>query len=97
MTRYHPAGGPNVRVDSHVYAGYRVPPNYDSMIAKLIVHGKTRREAIAMMARALAEFAIEPIKTTIPFHQTVMGNPDFLSGKYSTSFVNQLLGVSQTE
>jgi len=97
VTRYHPAGGPNVRVDSHVYAGYRVPPHYDSMIAKLIVHGKTRREAIAIMARALAEFSIEPIKTTIPFHQTVMGNPDFLSGKYSTNFVNQLLGVSETE
>ncbi|OGX41181.1 MAG: acetyl-CoA carboxylase biotin carboxylase subunit [Omnitrophica WOR_2 bacterium RIFCSPHIGHO2_02_FULL_68_15] len=97
VTRYHPAGGPNVRVDSHVYAGYRVPPNYDSMIAKLIVHGRTRREAIAIMARALGEFAIEPIKTTIPFHQTVMGNPDFLSGRYSTNFVNQLLGVSQTE
>ncbi|MBI4227539.1 MAG: acetyl-CoA carboxylase biotin carboxylase subunit [Candidatus Omnitrophica bacterium] len=97
ITRYHPAGGPNVRVDSHVYAGYRVPPTYDSMIAKLIVHGRTRREAIAIMSRALAEFTIEPIKTTIPFHQAVMGNPDFLSGNYSTNFVNQLLGLSPTE
>jgi len=97
VTSYHPAGGPDVRVDSHVYAGYRVPPFYDSMIAKLIVHGRSRREAIQTMQRALSEFIIEPIKTTIPFHQTVMGNPEFLSGRYSTSFVNQLLGVAQTE
>ena len=96
VTMYHPAGGPNVRVDSHVYTGYRVPPFYDSMIAKLIVHGRNRREAIGIMSRALSEFTIEPIKTTIPFHQTVMGNPDFLSGKYSTAFVAQLLGT-QTE
>ncbi len=96
ITMYHPAGGPNVRVDSHVYTGYRVPPFYDSMIAKLIVHGRNRREAISMMSRALSEFTIEPIKTTIPFHQTVMGNPDFLSGNYSTAFVAQLLGT-QTE
>ena len=97
ITLYHPPGGPSVRVDSHVYAGYRVPPYYDSMIAKLIVVGRTRREAIQTMQRALSEFAIEPIKTTIPFHHTVMGNPDFLSGRYSTSFVNQLLGMSPTE
>ncbi|MBI4313283.1 MAG: acetyl-CoA carboxylase biotin carboxylase subunit, partial [Candidatus Omnitrophica bacterium] len=94
---YHPAGGPNVRVDSHVYTGYRIPPFYDSMIAKLIVYGKNRKEAIQTMQRALSEFTIDPIKTTIPFHQTVLGNPDFLSGKYSTNFVNHLLGVSQTE
>ena len=97
VTTYHPAGGPRVRVDSHVYAGCLVPPHYDSMIAKLIVHGRDRREAIQIMQRALHEFTIEPIKTTIPFHQTVLNHPSFISGKYSTSFVNHLLGISQTE
>ncbi len=97
ITMYHAPGGPGVRVDSHVYNGYNVPPFYDSMIAKVIVHGKNRGEAIQMMQRALSEFVIDPIKTTIPFHQTVLNNPDFVSGKYSTNFVNLLLGLSQTE
>ena len=97
VTFYHPPGGPNVRVDSHVYAGYKVPTYYDSMIAKVIVHGSHRREAVAMMSRALSEFTIEPIKTTIPFHQTVMNNPDFLSGRFTTNFVNRLLGIPQAE
>src|SRR5688572_13265512 len=70
-------GGPGVRIDSHAYAGYRIPPNYDSMIGKLIVHRPTRSEAIATMRRALAEFHVSPIKTTIPLHLQIMDNPYF--------------------
>src|SRR5581483_6936839 len=70
-------GGPGVRIDSHVYAGYRIPPNYDSMIGKLIIHRRTRGEAIAAMKRALGEFYVSPIKTTIPLHLQIMDNPHF--------------------
>ncbi len=72
-------GGPGVRLDSHVYAGYRIPPNYDSMIGKLIVHRPTRAAAIAAMKRALGEFHIAPIKTTIPLQMQIMDNPNFRS------------------
>jgi acetyl-CoA carboxylase biotin carboxylase subunit len=84
-------GGPGVRVDSHAYAGYRIPPNYDSMIGKLIVHRKTRTEAIAVMKRALSEFFISPIKTTIPLHLQIMDNQFFLSGNVDTGFVERVL------
>jgi len=83
----HIPGGPGIRVDTHVYAGYEVPKYYDSMIAKLIAWGRNREEAIARMKRALDEFKIEGIKTTIPFHQKVMRDERFLSGKYTTKFL----------
>ena len=83
----HTPGGHGVRVDSHVYAGYVIPPNYDSMIAKLITTAQTRKEAIAKMRRALDEFVIEGIKTTIPFHRQLMDDPDYISGNYTTKFM----------
>ncbi|MDN3507559.1 MAG: acetyl-CoA carboxylase biotin carboxylase subunit [Simkaniaceae bacterium] len=88
---YIPPGGPNVRIDSACYAGYKIPPNYDSMIAKLIIHGKDRDEAIAIAKRALAEFHIGPINTTIPFHQYMLDNPTFLSGIYTLDFLDALI------
>ena len=84
-------GGPNVRVDTHIYAGYEVPPYYDSLIAKLIVHGTNRQEAIKTMHRALSEFYIAGIKTTIPFHIKLMENTSFKKGDISTHFVQNLL------
>lgn len=84
-------GGPNVRVDTHLYAGYEVPPYYDSLLAKLIVHGNNRQEAIRIMHRALSEFHIAPIKTTIPFHLKLMENPLFLRGDISTHFLQDML------
>jgi acetyl-CoA carboxylase biotin carboxylase subunit len=83
-------GGPGVRVDTAIYSGYVIPPHYDSLIAKLIVHGKDRAEAIAKMRRALDEFIIEGINTTIPFHQRVMRNPDFISGNFDTTFIEKI-------
>lgn len=87
ITEIHIPGGHGVRVDTHVYAGYVIPPYYDSMIAKLIVTADSRSEAIAKMKRALEEFHIEGIKTTIPFHQQLMVHPDFVKGKYNTHFL----------
>ncbi len=87
ITTYNAPGGPGVRVDTAVYSNYTVPPNYDSMIAKLIVHGIDREEAMARMTRALEEFIIEGIKTTIPLHRRVFLDPVFRSGIYSTSFL----------
>jgi acetyl-CoA carboxylase biotin carboxylase subunit len=84
-------GGPGVRIDSHAYAGYRIPPNYDSMIGKLIVHRPTRAEAIATMRRALAEFHVAPIKTTIPLHLQIMDNPNFHSGEVDTGFIERVM------
>lgn len=86
---YLPPGGPNVRVDSAVYNGYTIPPYYDSMIAKVIVHGKTRDEAIAIMIRALEEFVVEGIHTTIPFHLNLLQNEIFVKGKYNTKFLEE--------
>lgn len=84
---YLPPGGYGVRVDSAVYPGYKIPPYYDSMIAKLIVHGATREEAIARMKRALAEFSIEGVKTTIPFHQRVLKHEKFIDADFNTKFL----------
>jgi len=89
---YIAPGGPGVRVDSHCYTGYTVPQYYDSMIAKLIVHGENRTEAIARGKRALDEFAITGINTTIPFHLKVLNHPKFISGDYSTDFVLKEMG-----
>ncbi|MBU0633840.1 MAG: acetyl-CoA carboxylase biotin carboxylase subunit [Candidatus Omnitrophica bacterium] len=87
----HIPAGRGVRVDSHVYSGYIIPPYYDSLIAKLIVHGKDRIEAIKIMQRALDEFIISPIKTTIPFHKKVVNNNEFARGIYFTDFVENIL------
>ncbi|MFT5761407.1 MAG: acetyl-CoA carboxylase biotin carboxylase subunit [Polaribacter sp.] len=87
ITTFHAPGGHGVRIDTHVYAGYSIPPNYDSMIAKLIVTAQTREEAINKMKRALDEFVIEGVKTTIPFHSQLMEHPDYLSGNYTTKFM----------
>lgn len=84
-------GGPDVRVDTHIYAGYEVPPYYDSLIAKLIVHAANRQEAIKKMHSALSEFYVAPIKTTIPFHLKLMENPLFLKGDISTHFIQDML------
>jgi acetyl-CoA carboxylase biotin carboxylase subunit len=88
---YYAPGGRGVRVDSHAYGGYVIPPYYDSMIGKLITFGKDRREAMDRMSRALAEYMITGIKTTIPFEQAILQDPNFRRGVYSTSFVEQLL------
>ena len=87
-------GGPNVRVDTHIYTGNEVPPNYDSLLAKVIAYGKTRTDAIRTMHRALNEFNIGPIKTTIPFHLRLMENPNFIKGHVSTHFVQDLLSTA---
>ena len=87
----HFPGGRGVRIDSHVYPGYIIPPYYDSMIGKLIVYGKDRKEAIKIMRRALDEFVIGPVKTTIPFHKMVFNNQQFMKGKFYTNFVDNLL------
>ena len=81
-------GGHGVRIDSHVYSGYTIPPNYDSMIAKVIVSGQSREEVLLRMKRALQEFVIEGIKTTIPFHIKLMDDPGFKSGKFTTAFMD---------
>ncbi|PHR13796.1 MAG: acetyl-CoA carboxylase biotin carboxylase subunit [Aequorivita sp.] len=88
ITVLHAPGGHGVRLDTHVYAGYTIPPNYDSMIAKLITTAQTREEAINKMKRALDEFVIEGIKTTIPFHRQLMDEPDYVAGNYTTAFMN---------
>ncbi len=85
----HVPGGVGVRVDTHVYAGYTIPPNYDSMIAKLIVTAQSREEAVVRMKRSLQEFVIEGIKTTIPFHIWLMDNQVFQSGKFTTKFIDE--------
>ena len=87
IERYIPPGGMGVRVDSHVYSGYDIPPHYDSMIGKLIVHGVNRDDAIATMKRALGEYVVDGVKTTIPFHREVMNHPQFKKGVFDTEFI----------
>ncbi|MDD5150306.1 MAG: acetyl-CoA carboxylase biotin carboxylase subunit [Flavobacterium sp.] len=87
ITTLHMPGGHGVRLDTHVYSGYTIPPNYDSMIAKLITTAQTREEAISKMRRALDEFVIEGIKTTIPFHRQLMDDPRYIAGDYTTAFM----------
>ena len=87
ITNLHMPGGHGVRLDTHVYSGYIIPPYYDSMIAKLITTAQTREEAINKMKRALDEFIIEGIKTTIPFHRQLMDHPDYIKGDYTTKFM----------
>jgi len=87
ITDYHSPGGHGVRIDTHVYAGYSIPPNYDSMISKLIVVAQTREEAILKMKRALDEYIVQGVKTTIPFHQKLMTDPKFIEGDFTTKFM----------
>jgi acetyl-CoA carboxylase biotin carboxylase subunit len=86
-----PASSPAVRLDTHIQPGYRIPPYYDSMLAKLIAHAPTRDEARAVLGRALGELRIEGVHTTIPFHQLVVEDPDFAAGRYDTRFVERIL------
>jgi acetyl-CoA carboxylase biotin carboxylase subunit len=94
---YYQPGGRGVRMETHAYAGYTIPPTYDSMIGKLIVTGKDRRESLDRMNRALSEFLITGVKTTISFQQAIMQDPNFRRGVYSTNFVGQLLGGARRE
>jgi acetyl-CoA carboxylase, biotin carboxylase subunit len=87
VTAYVAPGGPSVRVDSHCFAGYTVPPHYDSLVAKVIAHGADRPEALARMRRAVAEYVVEGIKTTLPLHARLLADPRFLAGDYSTTFL----------
>ncbi len=90
ITAYHPPGGPGVRVDTHIYAGYTVPPYYDSLLAKVIVHGNSRSEALARMSQALDSFIVEGVTTTIPFLKRVIHHPDFEAGKVDTKFLTRV-------
>ena len=88
---FHPPGGPGVRMDTHVYAGYRVPPFYDSLLAKVIVHGSTREEALARMRNALSSFVLEGVHTTIPFLLQVLDHPEFVAGEVDTKFLERMV------
>ncbi|MDQ1298301.1 MAG: acetyl-CoA carboxylase, biotin carboxylase subunit [Campylobacterota bacterium] len=92
ITQWIAPGGRNVRIDTHVHGGYIVPPTYDSMIGKLIVYGRNRNDAIARMHRALSEFTVTGIKTTIPFHEKMMKNPDFISNNFDTKYLEDYQG-----
>jgi acetyl-CoA carboxylase biotin carboxylase subunit len=89
---YYAPGGPGVRIDSHAYSGYTIPPFYDSMIGKLICTGKTRQDALATMHRALSEYLIRGVKTTIPLHKAIMSDPIFIEGKATTAYMEEFLG-----
>ncbi len=93
VTTFHAPGGPGVRVDTHIYQGYRVPPYYDSLLAKLIVHGRDREEARRRAYHALEEFILEGVHTTIPFLRKVLVDPDFAAGRVDTQFVERMLGT----
>ncbi len=91
VSDYHAPGGPGVRVDSALYSGYRVPPYYDSLVAKLIVHADTREDALLRLGRALEEMVVSPIRTTIPLHQRLLSEPDFVAGDYSIKWLEAML------
>ena len=91
ITTFHPPGGPGIRIDTHVYAGYNVPPYYDSLIAKLIVRGASREEAILRARHSLDQFIIEGIPTTLPFLRRIIEHDAFLAGDINTGFVDQIL------
>jgi len=96
VTRYHAPGGLGVRVDSALYGGYRVPPHYDSLIAKLIVHGRTRNECIMRLRRALDEYVADGIRTTIPLHQRLVRDPDFANGNYDIAWLERFMERAKT-
>jgi acetyl-CoA carboxylase biotin carboxylase subunit len=87
---FHQPGGPGVRVDTHIYAGYTVPSHYDSLLAKVVTHGADRDEALARMERTLDELVIEGVKTTIPFHKRVLRHPGFREGRIDTGFIERM-------
>jgi acetyl-CoA carboxylase biotin carboxylase subunit len=91
LTAFRPPGGPGIRVDSHAYVGYRIPPFYDSLVMKIIAHGRDRHEAVMRMRRALDETLVEGVKTTIPVHQALLQHPSFLAGRTSTQFLERLI------
>jgi len=91
ITRWQPPGGPGVRLDSHAVTGYRVPPNYDSLIAKLLVYQPNRDLALATMRRALSEFIVEGVRTTIPIHRDIFTNSSFVAGRVDTTFIERML------
>jgi acetyl-CoA carboxylase biotin carboxylase subunit len=95
ISHFHPPGGPGIRLDSHIYSGYRVPPNYDSMIGKIISYGETREVAIARMCNALDEIIIEGIKTNIPLHQDILKDHEFRKGGNTIHFLEKKLGLSK--
>jgi acetyl-CoA carboxylase, biotin carboxylase subunit len=96
IRRWQPPGGPGVRLDSHVVAGYTVPPNYDSLVAKLIVHQPTRAEALACMRRALGEFIVEGIRTTIPLHREIFNQSSFIEGRVDTTFIERVMQAGRS-
>ncbi|MBP6692848.1 MAG: acetyl-CoA carboxylase biotin carboxylase subunit, partial [Xanthomonadales bacterium] len=89
IKRFHPAGGPGVRLDTHIYDGYRIPPNYDSMIGKLIVHGADRAQAIARMRIALAEMVVDGVKTNLPLQARIMADPGFQQGGQNIHYLEK--------
>ena len=95
MTYYHAAGGMHVRVDSGLYAGYKIPPYYDSMIAKVIVYGRNRERCIMRLRRALEEMVVEGVKTNIPLHQALIKQDDVLSGNYSIKWLEEWLASQE--
>ncbi|MBI1992460.1 MAG: acetyl-CoA carboxylase biotin carboxylase subunit, partial [Candidatus Omnitrophica bacterium] len=97
ITEYHEPGGRGVRVDTHVFTGYEVSPYYDSLLAKLITFGETRHETIRVMQRALGEFFIEPIRTTIPLHQQIFSDPTFWRGQITTNYIDQHFQLGEGE
>ncbi|PWR24032.1 acetyl-CoA carboxylase biotin carboxylase subunit [Zavarzinia compransoris] len=94
---YHPPGGPGVRIDSAAYTGYRIPPYYDSLIGKLIIHGKSRNECLMRLRRALDEYVVGGIETTIPLHQRLIGETDFVNGDYHIHWLEQFIARTRTE
>jgi acetyl-CoA carboxylase, biotin carboxylase subunit len=95
ITSYHPPGGPGIRVDSHVYQGYTVPPNYDSMVGKVIAYGASREQAMARMRIALSEMVVEGIQTNIPLHRDLLNDTNFMRGGMSIHYLEQKLGQEQ--
>ena len=93
VRQFHPPGGLGVRVDSALYDGYRVPPHYDSLIAKLIVHGANRNECLLRLRRCLEEFVIEGIDTTLPLHRRIISQPDFINGDYDIRWLERFLSI----
>ncbi|MGI9188541.1 MAG: acetyl-CoA carboxylase biotin carboxylase subunit, partial [Longimicrobiaceae bacterium] len=97
VNAFHQPGGPGVRVDTHLYAGYRVPPYYDSLLGKLIAHGSNRGEALARMSNALSTFVVEGVHTTIPFLLEVLEHPDFVAGDVDTKFIERMFAAREAE
>jgi acetyl-CoA carboxylase biotin carboxylase subunit len=93
VTDYHPPGGLGVRADSALFTGYAIPPHYDSLVSKLVVHGATRNECLMRLRRALEEYVIGGVETTIPLHQRIVTEPDFVNGDYDTTWLERLVGA----